>query len=120
MARVSKKNANKNPNGAPKGFSDSAWNKLSDTWRTAAQSMKTEELEQDIIRAVRVISAQTSDMKNDAKLKQLSEDLKLLKSGYTELIGEAKAQIEFCIYTLNDRGMVVKAPKLASSDEDEE
>ncbi len=61
---------------APDGFPEKSWNKLSETWRDAAQAKQTEELEQDIIKAVRNMSNTSFDMNNDDKLKALQEEVK--------------------------------------------
>ena len=98
---------------APDGFSEKDWNKLSETWRDAAQAKSTEELEQDVIKAVRAMSNTTFDMKNDPKLEDLALQLKDLKSGYTDVIAGEKAKVEFCIYLFNSRGM-----KASDDDED--
>lgn len=103
MARVRKKKAST----APEGFPEKSWNKLSDTWRTAAQSKQTEELEQDLIKAVRNMTNVGIDMKNDDKLKAMQEELKELKSFYTETIAAEKAKVEFCVYLFNERGVAV-------------
>lgn len=103
MARVRKKKASI----APDGFPEKSWNKLSETWRDAAQAKQTEELEQDLIKAVRNMSNTSFDMNNDDKLKALQEELKELKSCYTETIAAEKAKIDFCVYLFNTRGVAV-------------
>lgn len=106
---------------APEGFSDKHWNKLNQSWRDGAQTKSTEELEQEILKSCRSITQQTKDMKEDPKLCVLQEDLKALKGGYTEVISEEKARIEFCLFSLETRGQKVKRPKEADeSDEDDE
>jgi hypothetical protein len=104
---MAKKSKSKKVSTAPDGFPDKAWNRLSDDWRTAAQSKQTDELERDLIKAVRSMSVHTHDMKNDSKLVALQEDVKLLKSGHTELIDAEKAKVDFCVYLFNTRGMPV-------------
>jgi hypothetical protein len=106
---------------APDGFPEKAWNKLSESWRDAAQSKQTEELEQEIIKAVRSMSNTSFDMKNDNKLKAAQEDAKLLKSGYTEEIGGEKAKLDFCVYIMNTRGAKVSSSvqKAVSDAEDD-
>jgi hypothetical protein len=92
---------------APEGFPEKSWNKLSDTWRTAAQAKQTEELEHDIIKAVRAMSNTSFDMRKDDKLEALQNEARELKSFYTETISAEKAKIDFCVYLLNSRGGVV-------------
>lgn len=104
MARVKKKN---NSSTAPDGFPEKSWNKLSETWRDAAQAKQTEELERDIIKAVRNMSNTSFDMNNDDKLKALQEELKDLKGAYTETIAIEKAKVDFCVYLFNTRGVAV-------------
>lgn len=102
MARERKKKSTN-----PDGFPEKSWNRLPEPWRSAAQSKQTDELEKDIIIAVRSMSSTSFDMKNDAKLQTLQEDVKALKGGYTDLIADEKAKIDFCVYLLNTRGTKV-------------
>lgn len=110
MARIKKKNKSST---APDGFPEKSWNKLSETWRDAAQAKQTEELEQDIIKAVRNMSNTSFDMNNDDKLKILQEEVKELKSSYTETIAAEKAKVDFCVYLFNTRGV---APSKSTKD----
>ena len=104
MARQRKKKST-----VPDGFPEKTWNRLSSTWRDAAQTKSTTELEQEIIKAVRSISAQSFDMKNDAKLISLREELKDLKGGYMDSIAADKAKVDFCVFLFNTRGMPVSS-----------
>ena len=92
---------------APEGFPDKAWNKLSETWRDAAQAKQTEELEREIIKAVRSMSTTSFDMKNDNTITELAEMLKEKRSFYTETIEIEKAKVDFCVFLFNSRGMPV-------------
>jgi hypothetical protein len=92
---------------APDGFPEKAWNKLSEVWRDAAQAKQTDELEREIIKAVRSMSNTSFDMKNDDKLKALADKLKEDRSFYTETIEIEKAKVDFCVYLFNSRGMPV-------------
>lgn len=92
---------------APDGFPQKSWDKLSVSWRDAAQSKQTDELEKDIIKAVRNMSATTHDMREDSKLNTLQEEVKDLKSAYTDTISGEKAKIDFCVYLMNTRGTLV-------------
>jgi hypothetical protein len=119
MARPKKQ---KSASTSPDGFPEKSWNKLSEIWRDAAQAKQTEELEKDIIKSVRAMSGFSFDMKNDAKLTDLQEDLKALKGGYTDAIGAEKAKVDFCVYLFNTRGQPIssdtkKAVKKASDAE---
>jgi len=100
---------------APDGFPDKAWNLLSETWRDAAQSKSTEDLEKDIIKAVRNMSALNFDMKNDSKLNALQEEIKDIKGSYTESISIEKAKVDFCVHLFNTRG--IPAPKVKGEEE---
>lgn len=91
----------------PEGFPEKTWNKLGEAWRDAAQAKQTEELERDIIKAVRNISQTSFDMKNDEKLQALADTLKEKRSYYTETIDIEKAKVDFCVYLFNSRGMPV-------------
>lgn len=104
MARPKKK---KSESTAPEGFPEKAWNKLGENWRDAAQAKSTEDLEKEIIKAVRNISGTVFDMKNNDKLRALADKLKEDKSFYTETIDIEKAKVEFCVYLFNTRGMPV-------------
>jgi len=104
---------------APDGFSQASWDKLPSNWRDGAQAKKTEELEKDIIKSVRAMSNTTFDMNNDQKLEALQNQLKDmrdkvkdLKSGYVEVIEEEKAKLDYCVYLMNTRGIVVKPADL--------
>jgi hypothetical protein len=102
MARIKKKVTS-----VPDGFPEKTWNKLSETWRDAAQSKQTEDLEKDLIKAVRNMSNTSFDMHNDTKLKVLQDEVKELKSFYTETIAIEKAKVDFCVYLFNTRGTPV-------------
>jgi hypothetical protein len=97
------------------GVPPSILKKLSEKWMSAAQTKSTPELEQEIISSVRSISQQTKDMKEDSKIIDLQNDLKTLKGGYTDLIAEDKSKIEYIIYLLNSRGIVVNKPKISTN-----
>lgn len=116
MARQRKKK----PGNAPAGFPEKTWNKLSETWRTAAVSKQTEELERDLIKAVRNMSNTSFDMNNDAKLKAIQEEAKELKSCYTETIAAEKAKVDFCVYLFNTRGASVSKDTQDAVDEAED
>lgn len=105
MARP--KGSKKKVSTAPDGFPDKTWNKLGEAWRDAAQSKSTEELEREIINAVRNVSTTSFDMKNDEKLQAIADQLKEKRSFYTETIDIEKAKIDFCVYLFNTRGMPV-------------
>lgn len=92
---------------APDGFPDKSWNLLSETWRDAAQAMQTEELEKNLIKAVRSMSNTSFDMKNDSKLEALQNELKEYKSFFTDTIASEKAKVDFCVYLMNSRGAPV-------------
>jgi hypothetical protein len=123
MARKNKKNAGVS---GPEGFPDKSWNLLDPEWRDAVQGKNTDDIEKDIIVAARSMSGSVFDMKNDPKVTTLQEDLKLLKSAYTEVINIDKAKLDYCIYLLNERGVPItkdavsaanKAKKEADSDD---
>lgn len=99
---------------APDNFPEKTWNKLGETWRTSAMSKQTEELEQEILKAVRSMANTSHDQKTDTKLEALIKDVRERKSFYTETLAIEKAKIDFCIYLMNDRGAPV------SIDDDEE
>ena len=116
MARQRKKK----PGNAPAGFPEKAWNKLSEIWRTAAQSKQTEELERDLIKAVRNMSNTSFDMNNDTKLKAIQDEAKELKSFYTETISAEKAKVDLCVYLFNTRGVAVSKNTQDAVDEAED
>lgn len=107
MARPKKNGKGKKTSTAPDGFPDKSWNKLGEAWRDAAQAKQTDELERDLIKAVRNMSNTSFDMKNDSKLKALQDEVKELRSFYTETIDIEKAKVDFCVFLFNSRGMVV-------------
>ncbi len=104
---MTKKNNKKETAEQVEGLSPSILKKISDTWKDGIQSKTNAELEQEIIHCVRMISQQTKDMKEDSKIQELSENLKLLKSGYSEILAEDRAKIEYLICMLNGRGVPV-------------
>jgi hypothetical protein len=121
-ARKAKKN---NGSTAPEGFPDKQWNLLSETWRDAAQGKSSDELEKEIIKAVRSMSTTHYDMKKDEKLEFLQTELKELKGGYTDAISINKAQIDYCVHLMNERGIplakdTIDAAKKAKADADED
>jgi hypothetical protein len=95
-------------NDAPAGFSDKVWNKLSVPWRDAALTKTTEELEQEVIKAVRAIADTSAFMKDDKKLTVLQVELKNPKGSYTDTINTEKAKVDFCCFLFKDRGAKVK------------
>jgi hypothetical protein len=99
--------ARKKRSDAPLGFSDKLWQKLDTNWRDAIQQKSTEEMEKEIVSAVRHMANTSHDMKNDDKLIALQEELKDLKGAYTDAIGAAKAKIDFIIFLMNSRGIAV-------------
>jgi hypothetical protein len=104
---MAKKISKKETQEQVEGLSPSILKKISEVWKDGIQSKSAPELEQEIIHCVRSISQQTKDMKEDPKIQQLSEDLKLLKSGFSEIISEDKCKIEYLICLLNARGTPV-------------
>jgi hypothetical protein len=121
MAKKSKKQTSS----APVGFPEKSWSKLSEAWREGAQTKEVEDLEKDIINAVRAMADSSIDMKNDSTLQGLIEEVKSKKSLYTETIAEQKAIVDFCVYQLNTRGgkvskKVKDAIKKAGEVDDEE
>lgn len=46
----------KQKNKAPEGFPKKDWDKLSETWKTTAQSKQTKELEKDLIESIKNMS----------------------------------------------------------------
>ena len=121
MARMARKQNKKGT--APDGFPEKSWNKLGENWRDAAPSKQTEELEQDIIKAVRSMALVSHTMGEDDKLKALVEEVKERKSFYTDTLGIEKAKIDYCVYLMNTRGIKVSkdtadAVKELKNDED--
>jgi hypothetical protein len=101
MAKVKK---NKKAD-APDGFPQKMWDKLTTTWRDAALTKTTEELETDVVKTVRTMSQTSFDMRNDAKLEALQNEIKDIKGSYTDVLAMEKAKLEFCVYLFNTRGM---------------
>jgi hypothetical protein len=112
---MAKQKKSKKTSTAPDGFPEKSWNKLSESWRDAAQSKQTDELEREIIKAVRNMSNTSFDMKNDDKLKALADKLKEDRAFYTDTIDIEKAKVDFCVYLFNSRGM----PVTVSTDTDD-
>jgi hypothetical protein len=103
MARIPKKKKSV----APDGFPEKEWNKLPDAWRSSADSKQTDELEKDLIKAVRSMTHTSADLRNDSKILSIQEQLKELKSMYTEVIALESAKIKYIIYLFNTRGIPV-------------
>ena len=87
-------------NKAPEGFPKKDWDKLSETWKTAAQSKQTKELEKDLIESIKNMSDISFDMKNDVVLQSAKEEFENLKSYYTMLLSAEKARADFCMFLL--------------------
>jgi hypothetical protein len=115
MPRKPKKQASS----APDGFSEKSWNKLGDTWRTGAMSKQTEDLEQEILKAVRSMSNTTFEMKKDEKLEALLKQGRERKKFYTDSIAEDKAKLDFCVYLMNTRGAKVSTDDSDDTDANE-
>jgi hypothetical protein len=97
------------------GVSPAIIKNLREDWMSAAQTKSVPELEQDIILSVRAISQTTKDMKSDSKIQELQEDLKEYRNGYSDIIIEDKAKIEYIICLLNSRGITVSRPKISTN-----
>jgi len=87
-------------NKAPEGFPKKDWDKLSETWKTTAQSKQTKELEKDLIESIKNMSDISFDMKNDVVLQSAKEEFENLKSYYTMLLSAEKARADFCMFLL--------------------
>jgi hypothetical protein len=87
-------------NKAPEGFPKKDWDKLSETWKTAAQSKQTKELEKDLIESIKNMSDISFDIKNDVVLQSAKEEFENLKSYYTMLLSAEKAKADFCMFLL--------------------
>ncbi len=109
----------KQKSSAPDGFPEKSWDKLGDTWRTAAMSKQTDELERDIIKAVRCMSNTTFEMKKDHILEATAKKARELKKYYTDTIAEEKAKLDFCVYLMNTRGVKVSTDDSDDTDTDE-
>ena len=87
-------------NKAPEGFPKKDWDKLSETWKTAAQSKQTKELEKDLIESIKNMSDISFDMNHDVVLQSAKEEFEDLKSYYTTLLSAEKARADFCMFLL--------------------
>lgn len=79
-------------------------NKLPEGFFEAAQSMSAEELKTRLITSEQTVSSTEKEMDNDQKLNTLKEDVKLLSSGYREVLSAQKAVIRAVVFVLNSRG----------------
>ena len=94
----------KKPSSAPENFDPKKWDRLEITWRDAAATKTTEELKEEIVKSAQEIGVQRKTMKNDSGLKAATEEVKTIRGGFMEVINEEQAKIDFCLYTLTNRG----------------
>jgi len=80
--------------------------KLPEGFWESAQSLSTDDLKKKLVEVEADISSTERDMKNDPKLLQAKEDVKLLTSSYKEILVPSKAVVKAIIAVLSDRGEV--------------
>lgn len=78
--------------------------KLPTGWWDSVDSMSKEEIEMGIIMCEKSRSSSEKEKDEDEKLQLLKEDYTLYRSGYTEIINEQKAKIQFFLHVMNERG----------------
>lgn len=79
---------------------------LPDTFKDSVEGMSEEDLRKVIVDSSTTISEIEKDRDNDEKLNILKDDLKVLNSGYMELIKTQDAKRVYAVLTLKDRGLL--------------
>lgn len=80
--------------------------KLPEGFWESAQSMSSDELKKKLVEVETDISSTERDMKNDPKLLQAKEDVKILSQSYKEILTPSKAVVKAIVAVLGDRGEV--------------
>lgn len=78
--------------------------KLPDGFKDIADSLKTEEIRDRIMKCESVIMDTEREMAEDEKLAALKEAVKDLSGGYRDVLLTEMAKIKYCMYTLASRG----------------
>lgn len=86
-------------------FPDKWLKKLPTGYTDTAETMSTEELQKEILKAEGSIADTEKDMEGDVKLTSLKDDLKELTGGYRDLIARDKAKTRYCLHLLRLRGV---------------
>ncbi len=87
-----------------KEFPKKWFTKLPEGYANNADSKSTEDLESDIMTATSAKAQAEEEMEADQKLNVLKEDVKLLQSGYTEVIKAEEAKVRYNMHVLRNRG----------------
>ena len=77
---------------------------LPDTFKDTVETKNNDELESDIYKAESSIADIEKDMDNDAKLKVLKEDLKIVMGSYRDSIKTEQAKIRWMLHVMRLRG----------------
>ena len=86
-------------------FPDKWLKKLPTGYTETAETMSTEELQGEILKAEGTSADLEKDMENDQKLQSLKEDLKGLMEGYKGVLSMEKAKTKYCLHLLRLRGV---------------
>ncbi len=89
----------------PENFPKRWFSKLDGDFIIKVESLTSEELEKAVLSAEGIISDTEKEMADDEKLTVLKEDVKLLSSGYKEVINAEKAKTKYCLHVMRLRGL---------------
>lgn len=85
-------------------FPDKWLKKLPTGYTDTAETMSTDELKVEILKAESGMSDSEAQMEADPKLQTLKDDLKALAGGYKDVIYTDKAKIKYCLHLMRLRG----------------
>lgn len=85
-------------------FPEKLLKKLPTGFTDTVEGYSTEELERQILTSEKALSETETEMEGDDKLFAAKEEVKLLSSGYKEVIGTEKAKIKYCLHLMKNRG----------------
>lgn len=86
------------------GLSDKWLKKLPEGFMDAAESMASDELKKELLKAERTISSVERDMEDDTRLAAAKEEVKDLGGAYKDTISSCRAKIKAILYVLDNRG----------------
>lgn len=78
--------------------------KLPPTWKDTVESYDDEELKKEIINCQATVNETEYDMDSDVKLQSLKEDVKVLSSGYKDVIKTENLKVKYCWHLRKSRG----------------
>lgn len=90
--------------------------KLIGDFAESAQSMSATDLEQELIKAERALSAVEKEMNADVKLTAAKQEVQNLAREYKETMASYVATIKYIVYVLEERGIALKDDTTTEND----